>query len=142
MDESAEAVKSARGPSCTLPPSVVGPLLNVQEISAADYDQVRKRNEPHVLLDVRVPEQVDICKLPGSVNIPLKALVQRIDEVQELSNGSKPVYVICRRGVFSVAATQLLSEKLAAYPKIKSVTNIKGGLEAWRGKVDPSFPKY
>lgn len=142
MKESAEASMSARGPSCALSTSLGIPCEDVQEVSVTDYDRLRKRNEPHVLLDVRVPEQVEICALPGAINIPLKALLKRIDEVENLSDGSKPVYCICRRGIFSVAATRLLSKELTEHPKIKSVINIKGGLDAWRRKVDPSFPTY
>ena len=142
MEESAAATNTARGPSCTLGIAMVSPLERRQEVSAIEYLQLRERNEPHVLLDVRVPEQVDICALSGSINIPMKLLAKRIDEVAELSDGSKPVYCICRRGILSVAATQLLTQHLSEHPKIKSVVNIKGGLEAWGRTVDPSFPKY
>jgi hypothetical protein len=27
-------------------------------------------------------------------------------------------------------------------PKIHSIRNISGGLEAWHAQVDPTFPKY
>ena len=142
MEQSALATNTARGPSCALGSAVISQLGGVDEVSATEYVQVRERNEPHILLDVRVPEQVDICALPGAVNIPMKVLEKRIEEVAELSDGSKPVYCICRRGILSVAATRLLTQQMSEHPKIKSVVNIKGGLETWRRTVDPSFPKY
>jgi len=142
MEKSAETTKTARGPSCTHSYSPTSQLDESHEISTAEYFQVRERNEPHILLDVRVPEQVDLCALSGSVNIPLKSLLARLDEVEHLCDGRKTVYCICRRGVLSVAATQLLHTESAAHPKIKSVINVKGGLESWRRHVDPSFPTY
>jgi len=42
------------------------------------------RNEtPHVLIDVRETVQYDICSLPSSINIPLKDLPSRIEEVEK-----------------------------------------------------------
>ena len=47
------------------------------------------------------------------------------------------VFCVCRRGVDSILATQIL-----ARAGIKSVHNITGGLTAWSSTVDPSFPMY
>lgn len=143
MEASAKACSIARGPTCAVGTSLVeNGSKDVDECSAMDYDKVRLSGEPHILLDVRVPEQIDLCALPGAVNIPMKELEQRIKEVENLSDGFKPVYCVCRRGIFSLAATQIIKSKLGSHPKIASVTNIKGGLDAWRRDVDPAFPKY
>lgn len=143
MNESAEASKSARGPSCAISsPDAATSLPKWKTISPEEYEKVRKRRDPHVLLDVRVPEQYDLCSLPGSVNIALKDLKDRIREVEDLSDGCKPVYCMCRRGIASVNATQILSDLLPEHRRVHSVININGGLDEWRRKVDKSFPKY
>ena len=100
---------------------------------------MRESGTPHVLIDVRVPEQFSLCALDGAVNIALDELMEKIETVETLSaHGEKPIFCICRRGIASVAATKLLS----SVSNICSVTNIKGGLDSWRDSVDQSFPKY
>jgi adenylyltransferase and sulfurtransferase len=124
-------------------------------ISCMEYDtQIRKAGGDHVLLDVRAKEQFDLCSLKGAVNIPLADLSNQLQRVKELSNGTKPVYCICRRGIFSTTATLLLQQTVVAtgpselgdnntaQPGLPAVYNIVGGLESWRDQVDPMFPKY
>lgn len=113
------------------------------EISCIDYNALRKRGEDHVLLDVRVKQQFDICSLENSVNIPLSDIEDQLHHLEELSNGNKPVYCICRRGIFSVAATKKIAKAIMdGKSKIHSVRNISGGLTAWSNEVDNSFPMY
>lgn len=143
MSDSAKASEMTRGPSCSNnKPFGVDILQGMQHITPEYYQDIRRQNEPHILLDVRVPEQFELCSLPGAVNIRLKDLRERIGEVEELSGGTKVVYCICRRGIASVAATQLLNDMICDHPNIKSVVNVRGGLDAWRQKVDKSFPRY
>lgn len=143
MVESANVSKEARGPSCSIVnSSTMNSLADGNQITVEGYKEIRQRDESHILLDVRVPEQFDLCSLTGAVNIPLNDLKDRIDEVEALSGGVKPVYCICRRGIASVSATQLLNDVLPEHPKIHSVINIKKGLDEWRREVDKGFPRY
>ena len=50
------------------------------------------------------------------------------------------VLVICRRGNDSQLAVKTLQEKLDCFPAI--IKDVKGGLTAWTGHIDPDFPKY
>jgi len=114
------------------------------EISCTEYNKLRNDNDnhSHVLLDVRVDRQFEMCNLNNAVNIPLANLKNQLHRVEQLSGGIKPVYCICRRGIFSVTATKILSKAMAEGKTIHSVKNIKGGLEAWSREVDTFFPKY
>ena len=94
------------------------------------------------MLDVRGNEQFDLCSLPGAINLPLGSITQQMEYISTMSNGTKPVYCICRRGNASVMATNKIVEGLQKYPNIHSVKNITGGLTSWRSKVDKSFPNY
>ena len=61
-----------------------------------------------------------------------------MDEVETLSEGrSLPVYCICRRGVDSRAAVQILAQK-----GFSRVTDVSGGLTEWARTVDRAFPMY
>ena len=134
IEESWESLRATRGPSTTMePPSLPDDL----ELSWTDYNN-RLRQEPHVLLDVRVKEQFELCALDGAVHIPLAQLATNLDQVVALSDGRLPVYCYCRRGINSTTATRMLQED----PRIPSVRNLTGGLDEFRATVDPDFPSY
>ncbi|EQC35996.1 hypothetical protein SDRG_06736 [Saprolegnia diclina VS20] len=123
------AATSAR--TCALPSSLSPDhIMSVEDLAAA----LRRASSPadYCLLDVREPVQFAICHLRDAVNIPLKALPAHLSQVP----ASKPVYVLCRRGVDSVDAALLLLQSTTR------VWHIEGGLDAWAARVDPAFPMY
>mmetsp|Transcript_30962 Transcript_30962/g.29575 ORF Transcript_30962/g.29575 Transcript_30962/m.29575 type:complete len:535 (-) Transcript_30962:3-1607(-) len=61
-------------------------------------------------------------------------VIQNIVDLME--NKNEPLYVICRRGIDSVFATQLLLKNGF------NAINIIGGLTAWHDIVDNDFPMY
>jgi adenylyltransferase/sulfurtransferase len=149
MEDSRNSLQAARGPtgvvdngkhiSLNVPPPLPDELI----VTCREYSKVRNEVEPHFLLDVRVKKQYDMCALDGAVNIPLARLQDELDEIERLSDGTRPVYCICRRGIFSVEAAKiLLTAAETTHPRIHSVRNIAGGLTAWHEEVDDSFPKY
>jgi len=84
---------------------------------------------------VRETVQYDICNLPNSINVPLKDLSSRIEEVKEsLETPSTPVYVICRLGNDSQHAVIILKNYLKG-----EVKDIIGGLYRWSLDVDREF---
>lgn len=100
-----------------------------------------KDSIPHLLLDVREKVQFDICSLPSSLNIPLKALPNELEKVKARLEGHKdrPVYVVCRRGNDSQPAVRILQENGITTGEVKDIV---GGLERWSNTIDPDFPKY
>mmetsp|Transcript_5180 Transcript_5180/g.10891 ORF Transcript_5180/g.10891 Transcript_5180/m.10891 type:complete len:611 (-) Transcript_5180:2148-3980(-) len=143
MKDSAESLEQVRGPSvCVLP--VSDGLSPNQNISCDDYNAVLEEGKPHVLLDVRVTRQFEMCSLDGSVNLPLDELVSKLEQVEKLSNGELPVYCLCRRGIASAEAVKILQKAKddESAKGIHSVYNISGGLNSWVANVDSSFPSY
>jgi adenylyltransferase/sulfurtransferase len=145
MEDSKSVSELARGPTgavegCELvsPPSIAKDLA----IECVEYDKIRKGGDAHVLLDVRVKQQFDMCSLDGAVNIPLEDLQNQLDRLEKLSEGTKPIYCICRRGIASIEATKQIEKVMDERSGIHSVKNISGGLKAWSRKVDESFPEY
>ncbi|ORC91765.1 putative ubiquitin activating enzyme [Trypanosoma theileri] len=111
--------------SCGLTAAIQAKLPNEARITPREfYAKLRsvKFSAPDSLvLDVRTKEQYDMAHLPGALSLPLLQLqkwhrdgVLRdawMQFVQEHSVGNvdcKNVYVVCRRGVSSVAAVQIL----------------------------------
>lgn len=132
-------------------------LLGPEErISVTDYKQLLDSGVPHVLLDVRPQVEVDICRLPHALHIPLNKLDRRDadslkllgDALREGKRNSQEgaalsVYVICKLGNDSQKAVRVL-QSLTAVPELDSLTvqDIVGGLMAWAAKIDKSFPQY
>lgn len=153
MQDSYESSSITRGPAGTSSSSAKPGLQpqhcdeeSYKEISCMEYQRIRESGAQHVLLDVRVPRQYEMCSLDGSINLPLEQLLdeENLNTIEGKSNGELPIYCLCRRGVFSVAATKRMDEVIAEGRRkgIHSVYNVKGGLTAWSKEVDDSFPQY
>ena len=145
-----------------------GELCPDHEIAALSYyNDVLCQDRPHILVDVRSAVQYDMVNLSpfigsykccaGYFSLPLSRLVKlsTVAEVEsalrsqlpselQLTDGLPPVFVLCRRGIDSVAATRHILSLVshmkdhAAWP----VKNISGGLVSWRRDVDTEFPSY
>lgn len=86
-----------------------------------------------VLLDVREPWEAGICRLSGSVLIPMRDLPARLAEL----NKDAETVVICHHGVRSYHAARYLETM-----GFSSVINLSGGVAAWADEVDPAMPRY
>jgi len=86
-----------------------------------------------LVLDVREPQEFQICRIPGSTLIPLNDLPQRLAELE----GYKDMVVHCKSGIRSAKAVKLLHEA-----GFSSAKNLRGGILAWIDEIDPSLPKY
>uniref|UniRef100_A0A7S3LCL4 Adenylyltransferase and sulfurtransferase MOCS3 homolog n=1 Tax=Amphora coffeiformis TaxID=265554 RepID=A0A7S3LCL4_9STRA len=139
MADSQETLLTAVGPQPKLVPAELAEDLVV---TCEAYNKVRQSNTPHILLDVRVKEQYELCHLGDSVHIPLDSITGELDRIESISGGKLPIYCLCRRGIASADATIILNEAKVSRLGIHSVFNVKGGLDSWRTSVDPSFPRY
>ena len=88
------------------------------------------------ILDVREPNEYQICRIPGSVLVPLGQVGSRVDEIAAAAEG-RPIVVHCKMGGRSAKATALLRER-----GVERAQNLKGGILAWIDQVDPKQPKY
>ena len=85
------------------------------------------------ILDVREPQEYQICAIPGSTLIPLGELPSRLHELE----GRGEMIVHCKSGARSAKAVRLLRD--AGFARAK---NLRGGILRWIDAVDPSLPKY
>jgi molybdopterin/thiamine biosynthesis adenylyltransferase/rhodanese-related sulfurtransferase len=103
------------------------------EITPSELKALRDRGQRPLILDVRNPEEIAICRIAGSTVIPLPELASRLGELDP----SIPMVVHCKSGVRSAKAIALL--QTVGFSRLK---NLKGGILAWIEEVDPSLPKY
>jgi adenylyltransferase/sulfurtransferase len=103
------------------------------ETTAEELKARLDRGEDVFILDVRGAEEFRICRIPGSVLIPLPALPQRFGELDR----ERELVVHCKSGMRSQKAIQFLREQ--GFTRLK---NLKGGILAWADRVDKGMPKY
>lgn len=115
--------------ACEAPPAKSG----VRDISAADLDARRKRGDSFFLLDVREPHEWAIARIEGAELIPLGEVGRSLEQIPR----DREVVVYCKGGVRSLQAAEQLVD--AGYTQ---VTNLSGGILAWRSDVDPSLSRY
>ncbi len=80
------------------------------------------------VIDVRGEAEWEAFHIPGSINIPVGYLADRIDEIPY----SKPIVVQCQSGGRSAIAASVLRAR-----GVEDVTNLSGGIVAWRERGLP-----
>jgi adenylyltransferase/sulfurtransferase len=95
-------------------------------------ERIDAEDEPFIL-DVRSPQEVEICRLEGSTVIPVGDLPEHLDELPR----DEEIVVHCRSGQRSAQAQKLLLEE-----GFEDVKNLKGGILAWAHEIDDTMPTY
>ena len=108
---------------------------DIEQITATELKKSLDAGREFVLLDVREPHELGICKLNYTLHIPLGEIRFHLDELEKLKD--KEIVVYCRSGKRSLMAAEFLQE--ASFANVK---NLKGGILAWSDEVDSSFTKY
>jgi rhodanese-related sulfurtransferase len=98
------------------------PVKGVRNISTAELkNELGNRDVQYI--DVRTPGEFKGNSIKGFKNIPLDQLPSRASTLSK----EKAVVVICQSGMRSTRAAKIL-KKLG----FKNITNVKGGMSAWR----------
>ncbi len=110
---------------------------DIVEITPAELKARMDAGKDFVLIDVRNPNEYDICKIAGSHLVPLPDIEQGsgLDQVRAVLNGSELI-VHCKSGIRSAKALRALKAE-----GIEGL-NLQGGILAWGDAYDPSVPKY
>ncbi|MBK8322149.1 MAG: sulfurtransferase [Betaproteobacteria bacterium] len=92
-----------------------------------------RREEPVTLLDVREPWEFALCRMEGSVHIPLGQLPARHPELDP----ARTTVVICHHGMRSLQAGAFLERQ-----GFSDVVNLRGGIDGWARGVDTDMAVY
>jgi sulfur-carrier protein adenylyltransferase/sulfurtransferase len=103
------------------------------EITVLELKQRLDRGDKLFILDVRNPEEFQICRLPGSILLPLPELAQRMGELAK----DQEMVVHCKSGMRSAKAIAFLKQQ-----GFQKLMNLKGGILAWADQIDRDMPKY
>lgn len=107
--------------------------LQKYELTVEEFKEMRQEEKDYVLLDVRQKWEIDKARLDPHLHIPLEDLIENIYKIPHNTS----VIVMCHRGVRSLKACVILMKFGVA--RVKS---LKGGIEEWSRKIDPSIPHY
>jgi rhodanese-related sulfurtransferase len=86
-----------------------------------------------MLLDVREPWELQICRIPESLHIPMREVPARALEI----DSDLPVVAICHHGSRSMQVALFLEKN-----GFSQILNLAGGVDAWARTVDPAMAKY
>jgi adenylyltransferase/sulfurtransferase len=102
-------------------------------VSAEELKAQMDSGKDVFILDVREPNEYQICRIEGSTLIPLGEVAVRSAELDK----NRDMVVHCKMGGRSAKAVALLQER-----GFTRVRNLTGGILAWIDKVDPTQTKY
>jgi adenylyltransferase/sulfurtransferase len=104
------------------------------EASVADAAQwLANPQKAPLLLDVREPWEVDICRIAGAEVVPMRQIPERAPALPK----DRHILVLCHHGARSRRVTDYL--RANGFP---AVTNIAGGINAWAEQIDPTMQRY
>ncbi|MGO4886284.1 rhodanese-like domain-containing protein [Anaerobacillus sp. MEB173] len=98
------------------------PVKGVKQITTSDLKNELKRKDVQ-FIDVRTTGEFRSNQIKLFKNIPLHELSNKATQLSK----EKEVVVICQSGMRSNKAAKLLKKK-----GFEKITNVKGGMSAWR----------
>lgn len=105
------------------------------EITPVELKQKLDKGEDVVILDIREPHELGICRLNNTAHVPMGELAARLDELGKFKD--KEVVIYCRSGGRSALCVEFLRQN-----GFKRVLNLAGGILLWADTVDPTVAKY
>lgn len=119
---------------CGIPAEPVTPTSNPDEVTVQDMKKALEDSKLGIkVVDVRDPDEWQICHVNGVELVPLGSLPQRFTELDP----NQTIYLHCKSGIRSMKALKFLKEQ-----GFKYVKSVKGGISAWSDEIDSSVPKY
>jgi len=124
---------------CGIPPAATPAAAGLPAELETTVEELKARidrRDDIWILDVREPNEFQICRIPGSTLIPLGELPKRLTEVPRGAD-APDIIVHCKMGGRSAKAVNLLRER--GFTRLK---NLKGGILQWIKEVDPTQTPY
>ena len=104
----------------------------MKEISVQELKDMMDHNVEFQLIDVREPFEYEVSNLNG-INIPLSGVVIESEKISK----DVPVIIQCRSGKRSAQAVMLLEQE-----GFTNLSNLAGGILAWKEAFDPEMDVY
>jgi adenylyltransferase/sulfurtransferase len=104
------------------------------ELSVTEVQQRRAASpERSVIIDVREPYELEICRIEGARHIPMRQIPEHVDTLDR----DKHLLILCHSGMRSRRVTEFLRSR-----GLNAVSNISGGIDAWAEEIEPGMRRY
>lgn len=104
----------------------------MKEVTVQELKTMMDGSQEFQLIDVRESFEYEVSNLNG-LNIPLSGIVIEAEKISK----EIPVIVQCRSGKRSAQAIMLLEQQ-----GYTNLSNLKGGILAWKEEIDPELDVY
>lgn len=104
--------------------------ITPQQLRAWLDDNAR---ETPVLVDVREPWELEVCRIEDSLALPMNSVPNRLQELDPAAD----TVVICHHGGRSMQVGAFLERN-----GFEKVYNLSGGVDAWARSVEPTMTTY
>lgn len=104
------------------------------EVTAAEVKRRLDAGEVLNLIDVREPDEYQVCRIDGATLIPMRQISQQFERLEETT---APLIVFCHHGVRSLNVVEWLREQ-----GLSDCQSMAGGIDAWSREVDPAVARY
>ena len=104
--------------------------ITPRELDAWRHDDARPAP---LLVDVREPWEHAICRIDGSLLMPLSSVPARVGELPQ----DRDLVLVCHHGNRSQRAAVWLAQQGYAH-----LYNLQGGVEGWASDVEPGMAHY
>jgi rhodanese-related sulfurtransferase len=109
------------------------PSSDSLQIEPDAVKQMLDRGDAVRLVDIRQAWEHKICRIEGSLLLPMDELPARIGELPK----DQPLIIVCHHGMRSFHATMWLRQH--GFPQ---AINLAGGVDAWAEQIDPAMARY
>lgn len=118
---------------CGIPQQKAEEEKPIDELSVLKLKQMLDDNESFKLIDVREPNEHQICHIDEAELIPLA----QIPSVFDKFNKDEKLVIHCKSGMRSANAVRQFKEA-----GFTNVHNVSGGILAWAKEIDPEMQQY
>jgi rhodanese-related sulfurtransferase len=103
------------------------------EIGVEDLKVWRDEGREFGVLDVRETWEYEICRVEGSLNVPMAAVPDSLERLPP----DGPLVVVCHHGGRSMRVVSWLREQ-----GVDRAVNVSGGVDRWAECVEPGMQRY
>ena len=105
----------------------------IEEIDVFSLKRKISERENFILLDVREPEEFEICHIDGSILVPLSELDDHLRDFDL----NRDYVVYCKEGDRSLKAINQMSDF-----GFRNLYNLNGGVLKWAEIIEPTMEFY
>ena len=107
--------------------------MKQKAISPQELKEKITEKSQFTLLDVREPEEFEICNIDGSILTPLSEFADHLDDFEKEAE----YVLVCKQGSRSEEALEMMKDK-----GFLNLKNLDGGILKWAQEIERTMELY